>query len=343
MSPEVSTKNTKNEILEAYNTLLEQIKESKKGNKQEEKEQIIKKETLSQASQHTVENIVKHLAELKVQVARTFDNLEGCLLGESKKLTTLRQAMDIATEEVEELHEIKVNADSLAALLLAQKQKTEQFEQTTKQKQEGLELEVTQKRAIWKKEQEEFESKQKEREADLKKLRSREEEDYTYQRDIGRKKEQDTYASKKFLLEKELSDKRSQFEAAYSKREADVLGRENELKDLRAQVEAHPTLLTKAVEEAKKSVTDQLKFRYDYEAKLLAKETEGERKLFQQRITDLENKAKSQEEKIKQLEERYNQAGLQVKDIAVKAIEGASRQRFFNAYSEKSETAKAAS
>lgn len=34
-------------------------------------------------------------------------------------------------------------------------------------------------------------------------------------------------------------------------------------------------------------------------------------------------------------------AGFQVKDIAVKAIEGASRQRFFNPYPEKGEATKA--
>jgi len=57
------------------------------------------------------------------------------------------------------------------------------------------------------------------------------------------------------------------------------------------------------------------------------KEVEGERKLNQQIIAALEKKIKEQEELIHQLTEKANEAGRQVQDIAIKAIEGASMQR----------------
>ena len=53
-------------------------------------------------------------------------------------------------------------------------------------------------------------------------------------------------------------------------------------------------------------------------------------------IVALEMKISQQDQQIQALTEKANQAGVQVQDIAVKAIEGASRQRFYPPYSEKS-------
>jgi predicted DsbA family dithiol-disulfide isomerase len=66
-----------------------------------------------------------------------------------------------------------------------------------------------------------------------------------------------------------------------------------------------------------------------------AKETEGERRLSQQVIASLEARIKEQEEQIRQLTQRANEAGLQVQSIAVKAIEGASAWRALGAAHER--------
>lgn len=50
------------------------------------------------------------------------------MLAENQKLTNLQQAITICNKEIEELHDIKVNINSLAALLLAQKEKSANFE-----------------------------------------------------------------------------------------------------------------------------------------------------------------------------------------------------------------------
>ena len=54
-------------------------------------------------------------------------------------------------------------------------------------------------------------------------------------------------------------------------------------------------------------------------------------------ITALEGKVAHLEEQLKHLSDKTNQANLQVQDIAVKAIEGASRQRYIANFVEKSE------
>jgi hypothetical protein len=129
-------------------------------------------------------------------------------------------------------------------------------------------------------------------------------------------------------LEKELADRRVLLEQEFAKREGNILAKEQELQSLRVQAEEAPKKLQQAIVDTEKSVTDRLRFKYDYEVKLAQKEVEGERKLSQQMITTLEAKIKQQEQQIKELTEKTNHAGLQVQQIAVKAIESTSGQRF---------------
>jgi hypothetical protein len=331
MEPEITAKSTKNEILEAYNALLQRLQEQKPVDRQAEKEKVEKKAIVEAAAQNSVEKIVKGLADLQLDMTKSLDDMEAQLLSEFKKLHGIRQAIEIEHKNLEEIHDIRANADSLAALLLAQKEQKQAFETEMTQKRSDFEAEITQKRLQWKKEQEDHERLKKEREEEAKKARQREEEEYTYTLQLQRKKDQDAYAVRKEALEKELEEKRQALEKAWAEREAALSARENELADLKARVESFPAALDKAVRETEKTVTERLQFIAKHEAEMLAKETAGERKLSQQTIASLEAKIKEQEEQIRQLSQKANEAGLQVQSIAIKAIEGASAWRTFSA------------
>ena len=60
---------------------------------------------------------------------------------------------------------------------------------------------------------------------------------------------------------------------------------------------------------------------------MLAKEVDGERKLHQQMIASLEQKLKEKDAVIANLTSRADDAGKQIQNIAVKAIDGASKLR----------------
>lgn len=93
---------------------------------------------------------------------------------------TLQQAIEIQSKELADLHEIKFNADSLAALLQAQKEKTVSFDKDMKERSFIFEQEMAQKRTLWKKEQDEFELSHKENEQQSKKSRQREEDELMF-------------------------------------------------------------------------------------------------------------------------------------------------------------------
>jgi chromosome segregation ATPase len=327
MEPEITAKSTKNEILEAYNELLARLKEQKTQDRQAERARAEKKEIVETAAQNSEERIVKGLADLKLRMTKALDEMEEQLIAEFKRLNGVRQAIDIEQKNLQEVHEIRATADGLAALLLAQREKKEAFERDMEQRRADFEAEMAQKRQQWKREQEEFERQKKEREEQVKRTREREEEEYTYNLKLQRKKDQDGYEARKAALEKELEDKRQALERSWAEREAALAAREKELADLRARVEAFPKELEKAVRDTEKAVTERLEFKHRHEAEMRAKEIEGERRLSQQVIDSLEARIKEQDEQIRQLTQRANEAGLQVQSIAVKAIEGASAWR----------------
>ena len=325
--PSISGRSTKNEILAAYNALLKKVKEQKPVDRQAEKERAEKQEIVETAAQNSVEKIVKGLADLKLGITKSLDEMEEQLISEFKKLNGIRQAITIEEKNLEEIHEIRANADSLATLLLAQTEKRQAFETEMAQKSSEFEAEMTQKRLLWKKEQEDHERLIKERDAEVKKTRQREEEEYTYNRQLQRKKDQDSYAANKAALEKELEEKRLTLEKTWSEREAALSAQEQEIKALRVQVESFPAELEKATKETAQAAIEKLQLTYRHEAEMLAKETQGESKLNQQIVASLQAKIKEQEEQIRQLTQRADEAGTQVQNIAVRAIEGASAWR----------------
>jgi hypothetical protein len=327
MDKELTAKSNKNDILDAYNEALSKIKELQSQDRQIEKKRVDEKVVVQTASQTSIEKIVKGLADIKSSVVNSLDNLESKLIDEFKKLTNIQQAITIETKNLEDIHAIKINADSLTALLHAQKTKKEQFESEMKTKTEAFEIEITQKRQLWKKEQETLETIRKEEESKLKKDRQRELDDYNYNLQLTRKKDSDSYQENKVALEKELLVKKETFEKDFVQRETSIASKEVELNELRANVEKFPAELAKAISDTEKQFKEKLEITYKHEAALSSKEIEGERNLNKQTVTSMENKIKEQELLIKQLMQKVDDAAKQVREIAVKAIEGASTYR----------------
>lgn len=328
MVEEISTKNTKNEILDAYYELLEQVKQNKKITKQEEKASLEKKAILEKTTGNCADDIVKGLADLKMIINKSFKELEDQLLTENQKLIDLKKAITICNQELEELYEIKVNANTLSALILAQKEKSINFEKNMKERTSNFEEEMQEKRTLWKKEQEEFELAAKEQENLTKKLRIREEEEYLYKRNLVRTKEQDKYLNDAEALEKKLTVQRQALENEFKDRAEKIVDAEQELISLREQTKNFPTEKEQAILENTNTITQELTTKYEYEAKLAQTKVDGEIKVYKQIISNLESKVTALEEQIGKFTERANQATLQVQDIAIKAIEGASRQRY---------------
>ena len=347
MAKEITPRSTKNDILDAYNQLLHEIQEKKTEEPKVIQKEMKEQETIKKASANNFEQIVNGIAGLKLNVSKELDKLNEQLVSEYQKLADIQQAIELEKINLDELYQVTANADSLAAMLMAQKAKKEEFEaemetsrtefedKMTKEK-DVFDAEMAELRTQWKKEKEEQDAAAKENTSKLKTLREREEEEYKYNLGLNRKKDTDIYTEKSGKQEQELKDKKMAFEKDIAEREQKVEEAESELKELRTKALNSPKELEKAVKDAETVLEEKLAMQYNFEKELTTKQTAGELALKEQTIASLKEKIKEQEQFVRDLSKKANDAESNVKDIAVKAIESSSKVQVVERQVEKS-------
>ena len=275
-----------------------------------------KKENLDKISSISTDTIIKNITDLKMSVTGALDKMEEQMTATYKEFERIKEAVKIEKENLEELYQITTNAHSLAALIAAQKEQKEIFE-----------IEMSEKKRIWKEEEIKKQQEIKEAEDALKKARKRDEEEYQYNLKINRKKEQDIYEAKKEKLEKDIIEKKIAFEKEISERESTVKDAENELADLRKKSAEFPKILETELEKLRKETEKELKRQFDFEKQLTASQNKAELQLKIQTIETLNAKIKDQETLINQLTQKVNSSENNVKQIAMKAMETSSKER----------------
>ena len=329
MTQEISTKNTKAQIMEAYEELLKKVQNAKADVPKQVQEEKQRTELVKKVEDVTNKSIGKEINSLRSNLNNSLEELETNLLAEFKKLEEIRAAMVIEKQNLEDLYSLSTTTDSLAAMLLTQKEQKENYDLEMEAEKEAFEKEMNELRLKWKSEKEKETTEQKEFTEEVKKNRKREEEEYQYKLKIDRQKETDEYEAKKAKLEKDLTDKQLDFNQEMAKRETDIANAEAELNELRKNNQEFPKQLEQAVTDKEKEVSARLKVQFEFESKLLANKNEGELKLKEQTIISLQEKITEMQAQIKELTEKTNIAESNVKDIAVKAIESSSKIQVF--------------
>lgn len=319
-------KNTKSEIITAYDELLKQVEQNKSIKAEEQKGQM-KSDIVQKASSESAKDIIHEFAELKVQVNETLEKLSKQLLNAREKLSEIQEAITIEQARIKETHEIAVNANSLQALLLAQQKKKEEFERWIEAEKEKFRTEMAEKKASWAKEQREHEQAQKDKIELQKKEWKRQEEEYQYQRKIIEQKDNDQYQLNKQLLARELEDRKKKLEEEFALREAAISAQEQELTELRKLKDAADKTLTETVESAKKQLTAELEQKYNYSSELKQKETDAVNSLLKQNIKFLEEKLQEKNKTIDGLNQQLVSSQAQSQELAKKVIEANSRVR----------------
>jgi hypothetical protein len=334
---EVSTKNTKSEILEAYEKLLKEIQQAKTNVPKQIQEEIQKQETVKKTTDITQNSIRADINSLKSGLSKSLDDVLSSLTREFQQLEDIRSAIKVEKQSLEDLYGLSANTDSLAAMLLAQKEKKETFEREMNEMKETFAVEIREKKAQWENEKSKQKTEEKEYLDELNKKRKREEEEYQYQLKTSRRKEQDDYEARKALLEKELTEKKSAFEHEIALRESTVKNAEAELDELRKNNAEFPERMEKALADRTQTVTENLQTKYDFDLQLIKSQNEAEIRLKDQLINSLQEKIRELQSHLKEYADKASLAEAGVKDIAMKAIENSSKVRVYPAKSEKDE------
>ncbi len=325
MEQEITSKNTKVQILEAYDKLVQRVKNLKNEVPKQVQEESVRNTKVEKVANVSEVGIIAEITGLKSKVNTSLDELEKKLTDEFKKLEDIREAISIEKKNLDDLYSLTATTDSLAAMILAQKEQKETFETEVQFKKEAFEQEMAELRELWKTEKAKQLTEEKEYYAELKKKRVREDDEYQYKLKIDRQKESDVYETKKQKLEKELVDKKAAFEKEFDERKTKIDEAETELFELRKKNEAFPEELAKAVDQTFIATTEKLNLQHKFETELKEKEVDGELKLKTQTVNALNQKIKEMEAIIKELSQKTATAESSVKDIAMKAIESSAK------------------
>jgi hypothetical protein len=312
----LSTKNTKTEILAAYDQLLEEMKTRpaevplKKAEVQRTEEQT----TVYRVSQYTVEHILRSAADLKLNMSQTLDALVNRLAEEASRLIEIQAAIAIEQKQLQEIHNIQIAADTLQCVVDDIEKRKKEFDS---------EMELKQK--AWDEAKQEHEREEKEYREKMDKNRAREEEEYGYTLSQKRKKDEDAY-------EIMVAERKRVFEAEQRKREEDflakekvIVAREEEYEKLKSEVEGFPEKLSRTIETAREETRKEGEKEAKVSEQLLTKGMDGERALFKAQVESLQQMVQRQSEQIDALKRDIEGANKKSQELATKVIEGASQ------------------
>lgn len=296
----------KHEVVTAYNEVLRKLTVMKGMASKEEQEKERQDEEVAQEvkyfveveARETADDLISNVSDLKVFLNKELKILEEKLLPLYDKFHTLRRAINFSEKELSNLHDITMNANTLNALMLAQKEKAATFEREMAERRRAFEHER----------------------AHQERSRVQEESAYVLNRDATRKLDEEQHETLKRELECELHIKRTAFEEDVASREARLASREQEhqqLKEREARITARdqeyhqlkekvarfPDELRMTVQKAERTIMDQLTRKHEHDARMANIELESERKLNQQKIAALEE----QIEQYKLLRQQFGQ------------------------------------
>ena len=289
----VTEKNTKNDILDAYRELLTEVTQGVVNDGGEQEEKLL----VDTASKETVEKITTDLSRLKLSLNQTIAQLTERLTEEAERLALIRKAIVVAEKDLAETQQIKVRAGMLERMIALQKEKEEAFEKEMKGARESWELE------------------QKEYDERTRRERGREEDAYRYEQDLTKKRYSDAREEENRVIEREKN--------ADKEARAQMM---KELEDLRKRVAQTPAELEKAVKDAVGMSLAQAKHEAEIATRLAKQEYDGEIRVREFTIDQLETTVKNQSVDIGRLRTQLDEAMKQVKDIAVAVIEGPKKE-----------------
>ena len=346
MSRKVSDKSTKAEILEAYKeateekvTLESQIKQLNASPKQTavpEKPIVEAQKSMAfTENQQKMQSTIDNLILLQFGFGGAVSELSEKLTSEATKLEELRRVVGEEVQQLQELHSLEdVAEDTLDNLIQQYEESAKTFTDELSERGETVEQELLELRLAWEKEQELQKLTVTERNDNQQKARDRDEELYDYDLNLQRNLDIEAYEQRQQGLYQEIEEFRQEQEKRWAEREKAISERESLSADVRAKVEAFSKELEANIKNGKDTGRNIGNYQAKIKADLLAKDIEGQKQNYELQIQGMLQTIQNQDARLASLSQQLDSALKQVQDLAVKAIEGSSNLRSFEAVRE---------
>jgi chromosome segregation ATPase len=323
----IAVKDSKQQLMQAFQQIIADRKklEYKIATKQEEAEKAKNKETLEAASTYTVDNIVKGLADLQLEFGSIVNELSEKLARQNSKLDELNRAREIASQNLQELQQIRIVADTLDILTQEHREKLKTLEEDIASKREALEKEIAQKRKEWQKEQAEYEEALQAYNELLAKQRSLETDEYQYKLETTRKLNTNAYEARKRNSEREIQENTQYKEKDWAEREKIIKERQPLFTEYQQQVAAFPNEMEEAIKKAREEAIKETSQKAKVEADLFEKDWESTKQSYEAKIQSLEQTIQKQVEQIEGISAQLQTALKQAQDLAMRAFDGSAK------------------
>lgn len=282
----------------------------------------------------SIEGTISNLVSLRDSFGTAVSALSSRLTAEASRLQEVQNQAGQLAEQLNELYGLEVSDNTLQVVIDEYQNKSVSFQKDLKDKRESFERNISEREASWRLEQEEHSRQVKDRNESLKKAQQRNIEEYGYNLEQTRKNESDAYTQERLKLQRELDATLATTEKQWAEKEKQVSEREALYNHYQTEFEALPAKLEAAIKKAKAEGQGIAGSQAKIKADLIAKENEGERRVFELQIKNLEATIKERAQRLEGLSQQLTQAHKQGQDLAVKAIEGASNATSFGAVRE---------
>lgn len=339
MATKVTTKNTKQELVAAYNQLAKELKAAKAGGGESSGGSASApsggdSNGVGSDGELSIPDIVERLKALTLSIGESSSSLQSALSAEATELAKLRAEADSLIEQLKTLHDITVGPDTLATLIKQYGETSKTAEAELSEKRKAFDKEMSAAKAAWKKEQDEHAAKSKEAAAQLKKSRQRDAQEYKYETERAHKAETDALEQARKAFAQELADLEEKKRSEWSEREKAIAEREKELAELTKKSEAFEAELETATKKAEAEGTGIAKRQTKTQADLKKKDNEAIQRVLELKIASLQDTIAKQDAQIEELTRGLETARKQTTELAVKAIDGASNASSFSAIRE---------
>ncbi len=325
----VSLKNTKADIIKAYQQLATAYKDLEKAKKTTTP--VVK---ASPQKPVPMTAVIQSLGQLSEQFNTALSQLSSNLLIEVSQLTEVSTKVKTETSHLETLYDLQIADETLNDLLTQYTVNADKYQQTQQQQAETLEKAWTKKNEVWEIETEATEQQLQEEETTYQKQKQRNELEYHYDLNLQRSISDEEYSQQQQQLQEIIAEIEENRQQAWEKCETELAEREKQFKEHQTKVESFPKDLEAAIKKAKDEGTGIARNQTKIKADLAAKEFVGEEQVYQLQIGALESQVTEQAAQLKKLSQQLEATQKQAQELAVKAIEGASGQTSFHALKE---------
>ncbi|MGD1937821.1 MAG: hypothetical protein ACFCA4_09745 [Cyanophyceae cyanobacterium] len=348
MAKKPSDRNTKAEILAAYNQLAKEkatVEAELKQTKRDLQTALKSPAKAAVAVAPTAKSVattlddaldvaamIEQLTGLQNRTNGTIGQLSETLTRDAIGLRDLQGEVSEESEQLEDLHELtEMTDDTLESLVQEYQDSAKAFAETFEEERETLEEELAELRKAWQTEQEEHRRTLAERDRDYVTNRERSTEEYLYQLKLERGLDKEQYDAERATQYRELDEAREVRERDWETREEALAEREKDYRELKEKVEAHEDKLKAEKKRGEETGRGIAKKQAQVKADLRAKEIEGETQRYELQVESLQTVLENEDAQIEQLNQQLQAALKQVQDLAVKAIEGAANAKSLQA------------